>query len=73
MEIVAEGYCTDCEATVGVDFDDESGAAYCVSCGSYEVEEVTTDETDDDDDSIGLFDDPDDEEDEDGLILDDEF
>lgn len=78
MEIVAAGFCTDCDTTVGIDFDEESGAAYCTACGSYEVEDIVTDETDDDDDDDTSFyleelDDEDDEDYEDGMVIDDEF
>ena len=73
MEIVAQGYCNDCETTVAVEFDDEGGAPYCVSCGCYEVDEVETDEVDNFDDEFELIDEEDDEDEDDGTVIDDEY
>ena len=65
MEIVATGFCTDCDETVDIDFDEDSGAAFCVDCGSYEVSDVTTETEDDFDDDFGTEDDLDEDEEDD--------
>lgn len=56
MAITAEGFCKDCDETVEIDFDEESGAPFCLQCGSYEVEDVETFE-DDEDEEDEFFDD----------------
>ena len=75
MAIVTIGFCEDCYITVDIDFDPDSGAALCSSCGGFEVfdiESYVTEDEDDDELTLGL-EELEDDEDDDGEIVDDEF